>query len=270
MTGFAGLSPRAVIYNLHAKATNVRTRYDSLSITSNADLSLTGNSRRSVLGGKVVIERIAYSSSSDIGSLLTNASAPPWSDTTSPSPLLDGMRMDINVSTASDVRIITSYVEKIDVNSALTVRGTAAEPGIVGHVNITSGQLVFFGNTYTVNRGTINFFDPTAVRPQLDFSLETVAQGVDVVLSVTGSMNSLKLSYRSDPPLTFEQIVQLLATNTTPFDPTIAAHQPTPPPQSMTQQGESAVLGQAIAIHDEPCAKNFRLKPVPDRSIHRG
>ena len=247
VTGFAGLSPRAIIYNLHAKATNVRTRYDSLSITSNADLSLTGNSRRSVLGGKVVIQRIAYSSSSDIGSLLTNASTPPGSDTNTASPLLDGMRMDISVSTASDVRIITSYVEKIDVNSALTVRGTAAEPGVVGHVNITSGQLVFFGNTYTVNRGTINFFDPTAIRPQLDFSLETVAQGVDVVLSVTGSMNSLKLSYRSDPPLTFEQIVQLLATNTTPFDPTIAAHQPTPPPQSMTQQGESAVLGQAIA-----------------------
>ena len=248
VTGFAGLSPQAIIYNLHAKATNVRTRFDSLSITSNGDLALTGNSRRSVLGGKVVVQRIAYSSSSDIGSLLNNASSPPSADTTAAaSPLLDGMRMDINVSTASDVRIITSYVEKIDVNSALTVRGTAAEPGVVGHVNITSGQLVFFGNTYTVNRGTINFFDATAIKPQLDFSLETVAQGVDVVLSVTGSMNSLKLSYRSDPPLTFEQIVQLLATNTTPFDPTIAAHQPTPPPQSMTQVGESAVLGQAVA-----------------------
>ena len=60
-------------------------------------------------------------------------------------------------------------------------------------------------------------------------------------------MNDLKLSYRSDPPLTFEQIVQLLATNTTPANPVIAAHQPSPPQQSMTQMGESAVLGQAVA-----------------------
>ncbi len=60
-------------------------------------------------------------------------------------------------------------------------------------------------------------------------------------------MDDLKLSYRSDPPLTFEQIVQLLATNTTPANPVIAAHQPTPPQQSFGQMGESALLGQAVA-----------------------
>jgi translocation and assembly module TamB len=60
-------------------------------------------------------------------------------------------------------------------------------------------------------------------------------------------MNDLRLSYRSDPPLSFEQIAQLLATNTTPADPTIAAHQPTPPTQSVAQMGESALLGQAVA-----------------------
>ena len=74
-----------------------------------------------------------------------------------------------------------------------------------------------------------------------------MAQGVNVVLGVTGGINNLKLSYHSDPPLTFEQILQLLATNTTPVDATIASHQPTPPQQSMTQLGESAILGQAIA-----------------------
>jgi hypothetical protein len=60
-------------------------------------------------------------------------------------------------------------------------------------------------------------------------------------------MNNLSLSYHSDPPLTFQQIVQLLATNTTPADPTIAAHQPTPTQQSLSQMGESAILGQAVA-----------------------
>jgi hypothetical protein len=60
-------------------------------------------------------------------------------------------------------------------------------------------------------------------------------------------MNNLSLSYHSDPPLTFQQIVQLLATNTTPADPTIAAHQPTPAQQSLSQMGESAILGQAVA-----------------------
>ena len=118
---------------------------------------------------------------------------------------------------------------------------------MVGRLNVTNGELVFFGNTYTVNTGTINFYNPNAIQPVLNLSLETIAQGVDVTLGVSGPMNDLKLSYRSDPPLSFEQIVQLLATNTTPSDPTIAAHQPTPPQQSLSQMGESAVLGQAVA-----------------------
>jgi translocation and assembly module TamB len=57
----------------------------------------------------------------------------------------------------------------------------------------------------------------------------------------------LKLTYRSDPPLTFQQIVELLATNTTPANPEIAANQPPAPQQSFTQMGESAILGQAVA-----------------------
>lgn len=246
VTGFAGISPAAIIYNLRANVSKVRTRYGSVSVVSNANLSLSGNSQRSLLSGKVAIERVSYSSGSDVGSLLNTASSPP-DPTSTPSPLLAAMRLDIAVSTASDVRVVSSYVDKLSLNTSLQVRGTAAEPGIVGHINVSDGQLAFFGNTYSVNRGSINFYDPSAIRPELNLSLETVAQGVDVVLEVTGPINNLKLTYRSDPPLSFQQIVQLLATNTTPFDATIASQQPPAPEQSMTQTGESAVLGQAVA-----------------------
>jgi translocation and assembly module TamB len=157
------------------------------------------------------------------------------------------MRLDIRINTAADLRVVSTYTEQMSVTSSLNVRGTAQDPGILGRLNITNGQLVFFGNTYTVNTGSINFYNPNQIDPILDLSLETNAQGVDVTLGVTGPVNDLKLSYRSDPPLSFEQIVQLLATNTTPSDPTIAAHQPTPPQQSTSQMGESAVLGQAVA-----------------------
>ena len=246
VSGFAGLSPRAIVYNLRANAAKVRTRYDSLSVTSSANITLTGSSRRSLLSGKVTVERIAYSSSSDIGSILYAAASPP-AVVSAPSPSLTSMRLDVNIVTASDVRIASSYVQKLDLTSNLTLRGTAAEPGMLGHITVTDGQLAFFGNTYNVNRGSINFYDPLSIKPELDFSLETIAQGVDVVLGVTGPVSEMKLSYRSDPPLSFEQIAQLLATNTTPFDATIAAHQPSATQQSTSQMGESAVLSQAVA-----------------------
>jgi translocation and assembly module TamB len=157
------------------------------------------------------------------------------------------MRLDIRIVTAPDLRVVSTYTDKLDVTSSLTIRGTAADPGVLGRLNITNGQLEFFGNTYTVNTGTVSFYNPNDIQPIVDFSLETIAQGVDVTLGVTGPVNDLKLNYRSDPPLSFEQIVQLLATNTTPSDPTIAAHQPAPAQQSLGQMGESAVLGQAVA-----------------------
>ena len=246
VAGFAGFNPTQAIFNLHATANRVRTRYSGVSLTSNADITLAGGTHRSTLSGTVTIDRIAYSSDSDAGSILSSASVPP-SSPAAPSPLLSSMRLDVRIVTAPDLRVVTTYTEKLSLSSNLSLRGTAQDPGMVGHVQVTNGDLVFFGNTYTVNTGTIDFYNPNAIQPILDLSLETIAQGVDVTLGVRGAVDDLKLSYRSDPPLSFEQIVQLLATNTTPSDPTIAAHQPTPPQQSLGQMGESAVLGQAVA-----------------------
>jgi translocation and assembly module TamB len=247
LTGFVGFATARLSYNLRAAASKVRVRYGDISLTSSASLSLTGNSQRSLLGGIVTVNRLAYSSSSDIGSMLSATSAPPSSHGESPSRFLTGVRLDIQVVTAPDLRVVTSYAERLEVVSNLRVRGNLASPGILGRISVTNGQLVFFGNTYNVNSGFVDFYDPNAIEPVLNVSLETNTQGVDVTIGVTGPMSDLNLSYRSDPPLTFEQIVQLLATNTTPADATIAAHQPTPPQQSATQMGESAILGQAVA-----------------------
>ena len=57
-----------------------------------------------------------------------------------------------------------------------------AHPGVLGRVLVTEGKLVFFGSTYTVNSGTIAFYNPVRIEPILDLSLETKTQGVDVVL----------------------------------------------------------------------------------------
>ncbi|MBV9508408.1 MAG: translocation/assembly module TamB domain-containing protein, partial [Acidobacteriia bacterium] len=94
----------------------------------------------------------------------------------------------------------------------------------------------------------ISFFDPSKINPILNIDLETMTQGIDVSLSVSGPMDRMKLSYRSDPPLRFDQIVSLLASGKTPTtDPVIAAHQPAAPQQSLEQTGMSTLLGQAVA-----------------------
>jgi translocation and assembly module TamB len=61
-------------------------------------------------------------------------------------------------------------------------------------------------------------------------------------------MQRMKMTYRSDPPLPFSDIVALLATGRAPTsDPVLAANQPVAPQQSWQQMGASTVLGQAVA-----------------------
>ena len=82
----------------------------------------------------------------------------------------------------------------------------------------------------------------------LDVSLVTQAQGVNVTVRVTGPVDNMKLSYTSDPPLQFQEIISLLAAGTTPTsDPTLLANQPAQPQQGVQQMGESALLGRAVA-----------------------
>ena len=108
--------------------------------------------------------------------------------------------------------------------------------------------MVFFGNEYTINHGVISFYNKLRIDPQLNVNLETSVKSVDVVITLTGPIDNLKLSYRSDPPLQFEEIVGLLATGRRPSsDPTIVATQAAPPQQSVGQMGESAIVSQAVA-----------------------
>jgi translocation and assembly module TamB len=134
------------------------------------------------------------------------------------------------------------------VDANLHVQGTASQPGVTGRIAISEGKLVFLNSTYAVNTGSIFFYNPVRIDPILDLSLETQAQGVDVTLRVTGPIDNMKLSYTSNPPIQFQEIVGLLAAGQTPTsDPNVLANQPTPPAQSFAEMGESAVVGQALA-----------------------
>jgi translocation and assembly module TamB len=247
LDGFAAMDG-TVRFGLRGIASNVRVRLQQgVSIVADANLRLAGTSDGSVLSGAVTVDRVTYAPRTDLGSVLTRA-APPVQGSAAPSPLLDNMKLDIQVRSTDATEVQTSLAENLQADADLRIRGLASNPGVLGRITITEGQLTFFGATYTVNTGTIAFYNPVRIDPILDLSLQTTAKGVDVVLRVTGPIDNMKLSYTSDPPLQFQEIVSLLAAGTTPTsDPTLLANQPSQPPQTFQQMGESALVGRAIA-----------------------
>ncbi len=246
-SGFVGYTDE-IRFGLRTTVSNARILIQQgVSAVANADIRLTGTTDSSVIAGAVTIETLSYRPQSDIGSILSVA-APPVQAPSTASPFLEGMRLDIRVRTAPALAVQASLAQNLQADADLRIRGTAAQPGVLGRVTISEGKLVFFGSTYTVNSGSIGFYNPVRIDPVLDISLETQANGVDVVLHVTGPIDNMKLSYTSDPPLQFQEIIALLAAGRTPTsDPTLLANQPAQPQQTFQQMGESALLDQAIA-----------------------
>jgi translocation and assembly module TamB len=247
LNGFAGYNDGQSIFRVHASATQVRIRYpEGVSTVVNASLNLTGSEDRSNLEGTVTIVRTGFNPQSDFSSLL-GKSAEPVQTPAARTGLLGGLNFDIQIVTAPDVQFQSALTQDVQMEANLRLRGTFSNPAVLGRINITQGQVIFFGTKYAINNGTVQFFNPVRIDPILDVDLETKANGIDVTLNVSGPFTKPNLTPRSDPPLQFNEIVALLATGRSPTsDPTRLAQESTSP-QSWQQMGASALLGQALA-----------------------
>jgi translocation and assembly module TamB len=247
LSGFASYGTGQTFFRIHAAVHEVRVRYpEGVSTVANASLNFTGSTESSMLAGTVTILRTGVNLQSDFSSILAK-SAEPVRTPSARQGLLGGLGFDVQIETAPDLQLQSSLTENLQAEANLRLRGTASNPAVLGRINITQGRLTFFGTQYTINQGSISFFNPVRVEPVLNIDLDTKARGIDITLTISGPINKLTLTPRSDPPLQFSEIIALLATGRAPTsDPTLLRQQSSEP-QSWQQMGASALLGSAIA-----------------------
>jgi translocation and assembly module TamB len=246
-TGFASYISGEPTFRIEVAADQVRVRYpEGASTMADAKLSWTGTLQRSLVSGAVTVLRTAFNPHTDFGSILAR-SAEPVRTAPSHTGLLAGMQFDVQIETSPDVLFQSALAQQLQAEANLRLRGTATNPVLLGRINITQGELTFFGTKYTINQGSISFFNPVKLEPILNIDLETKTRGIDVTLTISGPMNKLNVSYRSDPPLQFSDIVALLATGRAPSSDRSLLARETGAAQSWQQMGASALVGQAIA-----------------------
>ena len=230
LSGFVAYGGPEMQFRVQATADGVHVAYPpTVTTQAAARLSLAGTTSRSLLSGTVTIMDVALHSHSDMGSLLNSAAAPPSPASVS-TGLLAGMRFDVKIQTSPDIQFRTTLTENLQADANLTLRGDPDHPGMIGRVTVTQGGVIFAGTKYTIDQGTVTFYNTQKIEPILNVDLETTVQGVDVALSVSGPIDRMKLSYRSDPPLQFSEIVSLLGSGKPPTsDPVLAARTPAAP-----------------------------------------
>jgi translocation and assembly module TamB len=195
--------------------------------------------------GVVTIRRVSFNPRTDIGSLL--AQAKPTETPTTPNEFLRGMQFDVRIETVPNLQLQTAMTQDLQADADLRLRGTAAKPVLLGRVVVNQGDIQFFGNKYTINRGEIGFFNPVRIEPVLDMDLETRVRGVLVNINFSGTLSKLNVSYRSDPPLQSTEIIALLAVGRAPGSNTSLAASQAVASQSVLTTGTNNLLGQAIA-----------------------
>jgi len=246
VTGFVGFGA-PLTYYLQARAEQVRYRDPTgASVTANAALSLTGTSERSVLGGEATITRISFNPQTDLGALLA-ASALPAPPPSRPGLFTQGIRFDVRVRTAPQARLETALTRGLQAEADLRLRGDPVRPVVLGRVLVNQGEVLFFGNKYTIDSGEINFVNPGRIEPIVKLDLQTKVRGVDVTLTLSGPITKMSVTYRSDPPLQLADIVGLLATGREPASAPGLVGARSAQSQSWEQAGAGALMSQAIA-----------------------
>jgi len=238
--GFATYYP-GVAFNVTVKGDEIRMRYpQGVSTTANLDLKLIGNLSSSALSGDVVITRFSFNNQFDVATFLAKSSRVPEAPRASP---LNNVHFNVHVISTPQLQVQSSLA-KVAGNADLRVRGTPANPILLGRINLTEGQVEFNGATYRLDRGDVSFLNPAHTEPTIDVAATTRVRDYYITLRFSGQpTHGLKTNYSSDPPLQAADIINLLAFGQTREEAQIESTQGGTP---MTESVSNAILGQAI------------------------
>ena len=192
------------------KAEGVRVLYaQSIRATVSSNLAFTGQSDNSLLRGQVNIDQLSFTSGFDLtsfaGQLGGGAESPP-----TVGGMTDNLHLDVALQTPGGINL-SSRDLSLAGSADLHLRGSASQPVVLGRVNLTDGDLIFNGNRYLVQRGTIDFRNPTRTEPVVDIAVNTTIQQNDIQAHIWGPADHLATNYSSDPSLPASDIINLIA-----------------------------------------------------------
>ena len=210
--GFATYQP-AVQFNATLIAKNVRLRYPvGTRAILDGNLVLTGSGDSALLSGRVVVERLSLTKEFDLSTF-----ADQFTGNSSPSVgtnFAQNVKLNVALTSASEMALASSKLS-VQGSANLMVRGTAAEPVLLGRTDITGGELFFNGNRYKVESGVIQFVNPVRTEPMVNVLVTTTVNQFNLSMNFTGPIDRLRTTYTSDPPLAPIDIINLLATGQT-------------------------------------------------------
>ncbi len=190
-----------------ATGKDIRVRYSGISATADTTLHLQGSQNNMLLSGSVQITRFIIGPNVDFAVFATGPSATVPPDPTAPS---SHVRLDVHIFSAPQLDFQNSFAQLAG-SLDLRIRGTIAQPAILGRISVTDGTANFAGTTYQLQHGEIFFTNPVRIEPIIDIDATTRVEEYDVTIGLHGSASKLTPTFRSEPPLPQADVISLLA-----------------------------------------------------------
>jgi translocation and assembly module TamB len=188
---------------------HIRLLYpDGVRETLDLDLTLRGSQEAAQLGGQVRVADLSFTPDFDLTSFMGQ-----FSSETAPPPaqgFSQNLQLNIAVQSSSGVNLVSRTLS-LQAAANLEVRGTAAEPVLLGRINLNGGDLIFRGNRYILQGGTIDFVNPAKTEPVLNVAVNTTIQQYNITMRFEGPADHMHTNYASDPALPPSDIINLLA-----------------------------------------------------------
>jgi len=237
--GFAAYSP-SVQFNLGLRARGVRLLYpQGMRSETDANLDLTGTPSAALLNGQVFIDRLSLAKGFDLANFAGQFSGS--STMVNPSSLEQNIKLNVAVLSREQMNVESSQLS-IQGSVNLQVRGTVAEPVVLGRTDIVSGEVFFEGKRFQVQSGVIQFVNPIETEPVVNLVVTTTVQQFNITLDFVGPVDQLRTTYTSSPPLSPVDIINLLVAGHT----TEAAQASPTTPESLLAQGLSSEVSSRV------------------------
>jgi translocation and assembly module TamB len=214
VTAQGGVAYRPSIqFDLGLSANGVRALYpQGVRETVNADIRLAGSTDNAILGGQVRLADLSFTPAFDLSSFINQFSGGVSAPATP--GLAQNIQLNLGVTSENNINLVSRTLS-IAGSANLRVRGTAAEPVILGRVNLDGGDIILNGDRFVLNGGTIEFVNPSETQPVVNLALNTTIQQYNISMRFNGPVDQLRTNYSSDPSLPAADIINLLAFGST-------------------------------------------------------
>jgi translocation and assembly module TamB len=257
----------AIRFNLGLAAKDIRMLYPKgMRESVNANIRLVGSTDSAVLAGNVDLADLSFTPAFQLTSFISQFSsgvqAPPSMGIT------QNIRLNLAVHSTNNVNLVSRTLS-MDGSANLQVRGTAADPVILGRVDLTGGDMILNGDHFVLTGGTIQFVNPSQTQPVVNVTVTTSIQQYNITMRFQGAVDQLNTQYTSDPSLPQADIIHLLAFGQTTE---ASANSPATP---ANQEAESLVASQVSSQITGRIAKaagisQLSISPVLGNSATQG